>query len=195
MSAVTGSEKKMKSEKKSELNPAQKELLKKRRKRHLIELVCAEALYGKLTGVIMCFITNLVTNVLIFFAARRFWISTREFDKIEHNPLLEEWINHEKYPGLLVFMMCVVPVIPNGMIPYISAQAGVSLPAFAGALSLGSLLTVILFVCCGDLLLSEHFRVSLPLIGVLLIVILIGLLFRKKIIAWIRPRLRKLLKE
>ncbi len=157
--------------------------------------ICAGALYGKLTGVIMCYITNVVTNALIFSAAKRFRISTREFDKLDHNPLLEEWISQDKHRGLIVFLMCIIPVVPNGMIPYVSAQAGVSLPTFVGALCLGSLPLLVIFVCCGDLLLSEYFRASIPLILVLLLIILVALLFRKKIIAVLKPLIKKFLRE
>ena len=155
--------------------------------------ICAGAIYGKIQGMLMCYITNLLMNVIIFLTARKLKISTAEFAKFQKNQKLEELMSRAKSPNRLVFLMCMLPVIPNGMIPYISAQTNVSLAGFSKALAVGSLPSIVVFVCCGDFLISEHFKITLPVVIILALLVGVFMLFRKRVTAWIEPKLKKLL--
>lgn len=133
----------------------------------------------------MCYTTNLVMNALIFLIARKLNISVSEFAKFEKNLKLEEWMRQTKHPGRIVFLMCMMPIIPNGMIPYIAAQTKITLAEFMTALAIGCLPGIAVFVSGGDFLLSNHFNVSLPILLLLAAVIGIAMLFKNKIAAWI----------
>ncbi|MBQ9438251.1 MAG: VTT domain-containing protein, partial [Lachnospiraceae bacterium] len=155
--------------------------------------ICAGALYGKLKGIFMCYLTNFIMNILIFLGARKMKVSLAEFANFQINPKLDEWIKEARHMDRVVLLMCMLPVIPNGMIPYISAQTNVSLKDFAKAMSIGCLPGVVFFVCCGDMLLSEHFRITLPIVLSAAVVIIIMMIFRKNIAVWLEPKIRKFL--
>lgn len=155
--------------------------------------ICAGAVYGKLQGLAMCYITNLVMNLLIFRFARKTGVSVEEFSKFQKNPRLEEWMKETEHPDRLVLLMCLLPIIPNGLIPVLSSQTRVTTGAFLRALAVGCLPGMTVFVCCGDLLLSEHFRITLPVTVGIAVVVCLFLLFRKKIAARMEPWIRKFL--
>ncbi len=67
------------------------------------------------------------------------------------------------------------------MIPYVSAQTDVTLWGFTKALAVGCLPFIVVFVCCGDMLLSEHFKITLPVVIVLIMIVLLFVLFKNKI--------------
>ena len=155
--------------------------------------ICAGAVYGKLQGFLMCYLTNILMNILIFIAARKMKTSTLEFARFQKNQKLEELMTAAQHPERLVVAMCLLPIVPNGMIPYISAQTGIRPMTFTAALAVGSLPSILVYVCFGDLLLSEHFKITLPLVIIVAVLVIILMLFKKKITAFLEPKLKKLL--
>ena len=59
--------------------------------------ICAGVVYGKLKGFLMCYLTNIVMNIIIFSAARRLKSSTAQFTHALKNQKLEELIHKAKH--------------------------------------------------------------------------------------------------
>lgn len=93
----------------------------------------------------------------------------------------------------VVIVMCFLPIVPNGMIPYLSAQTDIKCRDFTGALAIGSAPAIAFYVCCGDFLISESYKLILFFIIVIAILAFIGFLFRKKLIAFFAPKIKKYL--
>ena len=108
--------------------------------------ISAGVLFGKLKGFLMCYITNLIMNLVIFLVAKKWKITTKEFTKYGKNEKFEKLMTITSQPGLLVILMCLLPVMPNGMIPYVSAQTGMELKEFLLGLSVGSLPAILVYV-------------------------------------------------
>lgn len=155
--------------------------------------ICAGAVFGRLKGFFICYATNVVMNVIIFYAAKNMKATTAEFAGFQKNPKLEEWMREAKHMDRLVFLMCMLPVIPNGMIPYISAQTKVTAGDFTKALAVGCIPSILIYVVCGDFLLSEHFHITLPFIIIIAVCVCVAMLFRKRITAWLEPKIKKFL--
>lgn len=154
--------------------------------------ICAGAIYGKLEGIAMCYGTNIVMNILIFLAARRLKVTVKEVLDSPKSGKLEELLRRAKRPRWIVFSMCLLPIVPNGLIPYIAAQTGCPARDFLKGLCLGCLPSIVFFVCCGDLLLSEDYQLLIPVAVFLAAALVLAAVFRKPLIAWAEPRLRAL---
>ena len=153
--------------------------------------ICAGAVFGKLQGFLMCYVTNVGMNVLIFLVAGRLKANSAGLSGFQRNQKLEGWIKNATHMERVVIVMCLLPIVPNGMIPYMSAQTKISLKQFTLAICVGCIPSILMYVVCGDFLLSEHFKVTLPIVIVIAIIACFIMLFRKKVTAWLEPKIKK----
>ena len=151
--------------------------------------ICAGVIFGRLRGFLMCYVTNMVMNYLIFVFARKIHTAMAEFSLLERTPKLEEWLTKTKRPARVVLIMCMLPIVPNGMIPYISAQTGIPLSSFMKALAVGCVPSIFFFVTCGDFLLSHPVHITLPVILTAVALIILFFAFRKKITSFLEEKI------
>ncbi len=155
--------------------------------------ICAGIIYGRLEGVLLCYITNLVMNGIMFLFAQRAGDrftqkASNSNDKIEK---IERIMTGVKRPDIGVMLLFFVPVVPNGLIPTIASRTQISFRRFIGAVAVGSFPAIAFYVICGDALLTVDRSLSVPLLIVIAVATAIGIIFRKQIRAWAEPKLRK----
>lgn len=153
--------------------------------------ICAGALYGKLWGVVICYGTNLGMNILMFWLAGKMKATVDDFSSTERNPKLEKLMKMIRRPERLVFAMCLLPIVPNGMIPIFSSQTGMNLKTFLKGFLMGSLPTIVMYNWFGDILLSRNYKVMLIVLGVILVLVIFAWIFRKKLTEKLMPLLKK----
>lgn len=153
--------------------------------------ICAGMLFGKLYGILVCFTVNLVLNLLMFLFGRRMTGWVRKHFDIRNNPTVQHWIESAKHMDRIVLVLCLIPVVPNGTIPYLAAQTEITVPQFIRAIAAGSLLSIVIDVCFGDILLSDGWRIVLPIILLLMAAGILFMVFRKRAMQFLKPRLKK----
>ena len=153
--------------------------------------ICAGAVFGKLLGFLMCYTTNIVMNVLIFLVAGRLKANAAGTGIFQKNQRLEGWMKNATRMDRVVIVMCLLPIVPNGMIPYLSAQTKIRLEQFTLAICIGCAPSILMYAVCGDFLLSEHFKVTLPVVIVIAAAACLIMVFRKKVTAWLEPKIKK----
>ena len=153
--------------------------------------ICAGAVFGKLRGFLMCYVTNILMNLLIFWVARRFKRRTWQLLSHTKSAKLVGWFERTDHPGRIVLIMCLLPVVPNGLIPYIAAQTRLSLGEFIKPLALGCLPAIALYACFGDILLSEHWRFAIPIVAVLVVLLVLYLIFRRQVREFLERKIRQ----
>ena len=153
--------------------------------------ICSGIVYGRVKGILMCYITNLAINAALFQFARRSKLDFSKRLNYGKNPKVEELIKGVKQPDKAVLFMSLLPVMPNGTIPYVAAGTSVTFTGFMRALAVGCLPSIALNVICGDALLTVNWRVFLPVIAVLAAAAAIVFCFRKKLAARFGPRIRQ----
>lgn len=147
--------------------------------------MCSGLVYGKIMGTIICYITYVVSNVAIFLFSRRMGATADELFRKDKQSSVTELMNKTKHPGRLVAVLCVVPLIPNGIIPHIAAKTSLDLKNFFIAVALGCIPGIFLFVCCGELIMNGYFGVVIALCVVTLVLLVISLIFKKRIMDWL----------
>lgn len=157
--------------------------------------ICSGMMFGKAEGIAICYFTNLVLNILIFLVARK----TKKFKSkmldLNKQKTVRKLLDSTKHVDRVVIAMCFLPIVPNGMIPYLSAQTDILCKDFTRALAIGSLPAIAFYVCCGDILISESYKIIIFLIVVIAILVLLGFVFRKKLLAILEPKIKKYLEE
>ena len=155
--------------------------------------LCAGAICGSFNGILLCWATNLALNVLLFLLARLIGKRLADHGFSYHNEKLERLIEATTKPERVICLICMIPGVPNGLIPYIAARTRISFLKFAAAVAVGSLPTIILFVAGGDLLIDEHFRITVPLVLTVLLLLGAAWMCRKRIAETLSPMVRRFL--
>ncbi len=149
--------------------------------------IAAGAIYGWWRGFIMCFFGYWLANVGVFYFARR--VRNHKLENHSMNPVtvkLMELMNSAN-PGFVVAVACLMPGIPNGIIPYIAAKSAVTGREFARAVAIGCWMPILCICIVGRYLLQGEFGICVALIVFQLC--LIGLIVWKR--RWILEMLEK----
>ena len=152
--------------------------------------ICAGVFFGKLKGFALCYFLNLLLNLIIFITARNVNTFTKRLLNSPKYANIDQLIQSAKHLDRVVIAMCLIPIVPNGMIPYISAQTNIPLSQFLKALAIGSCPAIFLYVFCGDLLISESYGFLLIIIAIIALAAMMFVIFRKKITVWILPKIK-----
>lgn len=153
--------------------------------------ICAGILFGRFRGIMVCYLINLILNILMFLAGRRMADWTQKHFDLRKNPTVSHLVDSAKHLDRVVLAMCLIPVVPNGTIPFLSSQTNISAGQFFRAVAIGSIPSIAINVCFGDLLLSDGWKIVLPIILVLAVLGILFWVFRKRVMAGLRPRLKK----
>lgn len=92
--------------------------------------ICSGILLGKAVGIAICYTTNLILNILIFLAARKMKYVKSKVLNLSKPKTVRKLLDSAKHMDRVVIVMCFLPIVPNGMIPYLSAQIRKKLIAF-----------------------------------------------------------------
>ncbi|MGI6721633.1 MAG: TVP38/TMEM64 family protein [Anaerovoracaceae bacterium] len=157
--------------------------------------ICAGVMFGKVPGILICYGTNIGINILMFLFSRHTgksfslpWIRKKD-------SLFTKFLQSSKHIGRVVFIMSLLPIVPGGTIPLLSAKTDITLLNFTKALAAGCLPQLIIYVCCGDILVSDGYRIIIPIIIVLVALGGLCFLFRKQLTTYFKPKLEKFLSE
>lgn len=152
--------------------------------------ICSGIMFGKISGILVSFSVNLALNVLMFLFGRKMKGWVRKHFDITKNQTVNHMMESARHMDRIVMIMCLVPVVPNGTIPYLASQTDITTVQFIRAIAVGSFPAIAFYVCCGDILLSDGWKIILPIIVVLAIAGVLFLIFRKRIIAYMKPRVK-----
>ena len=114
--------------------------------------------YGALRGFIVCHVMFVAANAVVFVAVRRF-SGLSEFIGSGNREKLQKAIRFLNYgdPFVNVIIMCLVPVVPNGLIPYAATQMRLSALEFTTAVWFGSFVPILAMVSLGKFILMGQY--------------------------------------
>ena len=98
--------------------------------------VAAGLIYGWLEGFLMCYFGFVLSNLCVFLFQ---W--------------LMEKLNGTK-PQFMVVIACMVPAIPNGIIPYLAARTEITAKEYVSAVAMGSWLQILLACMAGQFIIN-----------------------------------------
>ena len=157
--------------------------------------MCSGIVYGKIKGTIICYLTYVISNVVIYIIAKRMKESAEVLLDSKANLRIGALMSKTRKPAWLIALLCVVPIIPNGIIPYLAANAKITTKQFVKAVALGCIPGIFLFVCCGELLLTEYFWVVILMMALAIGILIVGIKFKDRMADWVEAKLEKVFKN
>ncbi len=147
--------------------------------------VAAGVLFGTFLGFIICHLSFVAANVCVFLVARRLGHRITKFldsgTKSETNKF-GKMISDSEYPGFMVILGCLIPLLPNGIIPYMAARSHLTWKKFAVCVYIGSFPTILVLCSVGKNILAGDFKQVIWLCALLFVFIAVLYVNREKII-------------
>ena len=157
--------------------------------------IAAGIVYGTLKGFLICHISYVISNLVVFYLAR---VLGQKMDRyVSRFSEKVNFLQDAQYPAYMTAMACLIPVVPNGIIPYAAARTRMRFHEFLIAVVLGSFFPILVMCAIGRRILQgEYFYAAGLLIFCLLVVIVLTLLRRQvvqlmhkvgqQILSWLR---------
>ena len=122
--------------------------------------IAAGVIYGWWKSFFICYVGFVIGNVVVFMVARHLGSSINELAgkqtaKHSKNFILRKL--RTLNPTLMVALGYLLPLVPNGIIPYISANTKISLRRFTAALALTSWFQIFFNCLAGNFLLHGRY--------------------------------------
>lgn len=140
--------------------------------------------FGTFGGFFICHAGYVLANLAVFFSARRLGNRLDQlFSKGENSSSRFRFLTESHYPGFVVALSCLIPLLPNGLIPYIAARTKITFFQFFVAVYLGSIPTLLLLNAIGNKLLRGDYLTMALLGGLLILGVALLYLLRGRIFA------------
>lgn len=132
--------------------------------------------FGTFLGFIICHVGYVLANLAVFYSARKLGNRVDQlFSGKDDSASRFRFLTDAKYPGFVVALSCLIPLLPNGLVPYIAARTKITFWQFFVAVYLGSIPTLFLLNAIGNKLLHGDYLTTAVLVG--LLVLGVGLLY------------------
>lgn len=144
--------------------------------------LCAGIIFGVVQGSLICYITNWILCVLMFVISKRMNQVTAGISDNSNESIVQDLLQKTTHPIRAIFFLCLLPIVPGGMIPILSAHTKLTLREFIKGMTFGSF-AIVIYVACGDLLMRNNYKATIWILVVVVIIFLLIMIFRKFIIA------------
>ncbi|MDD4312290.1 MAG: VTT domain-containing protein [Eubacteriales bacterium] len=126
--------------------------------------------FGTLWGFVICHVGYVLANIAVFFSARKLGNRLDQlFSRREASESRFRFLTDSQHPSFMVALACLIPMLPNGLVPYIAARTKITSCQFLLSVYLGSIPTLLMLNAIGNKLLQGDYT-KVALLGVLLVV-------------------------
>lgn len=146
-------------------------------------------IYGGWRSFLMCYTGFVSGNVLVFIFGRK--IGNRLLDIIGFANK-ENWLTtkiNTNNPTFVIGMACLVPGVPNGIIPYIAARTAISTKEFAAAIACSSWIQILCNCVAGHYIIRGNWVVTCLAFGLQIALIVIVSCKREAVMKWLNLEL------
>lgn len=139
--------------------------------------------FGTLAGFVICQTGYVLANLFVFFSARRLGNRLDRLFSCGGDTKSLRFISEAKHPAFMVALSCLMPFLPNGLVPYIAARTKISTPEFFLSVLFGGAPTLLMLCAIGNRILLGDYK-TVVLLGVALALgVLLLYIFRKRVFA------------
>jgi uncharacterized membrane protein YdjX (TVP38/TMEM64 family) len=144
--------------------------------------IAAGIVYGIWRSFFVCHLSSVLANVLVFIAVRRFGAKMDKISPIERKDSKLDFLLKSDTPAYMTVVACLIPILPNGFIPYVAAKTKIKTLKFALAVYFGSLFPVLVLCAVGSKILQGGYIMSAVLFISLCVVVLLLAIFRGRVL-------------
>ncbi|MCC6094362.1 MAG: VTT domain-containing protein [Eubacterium sp.] len=142
--------------------------------------IASGVIYGWFKSFLMCYVGFLLGNLLVFFFARRMGNQIAGFAPVKKNK--NTWIREKlktTKPEFVVAFVNLLPILPNGIIPYIAAGSSISTLNYFLAIALTSWIQIFFNCLAGGFIKHGQYLFMVLALGFQICVLIFVTLKRK----------------
>lgn len=139
--------------------------------------------FGTLDGFLICLAGYVLANLFVFFSARRLGNRFDQLFSNGSNTKKFKFITDAKHPGYVVALSCLIPLLPNGLVPYIAARTKITTPQFFVSVLIGCMPTLLMLNAIGNKILMADYGIVALLAALLVAGVALLYLFRNRLFA------------
>ena len=148
--------------------------------------IAAGVIFGWWQALLMCYGGFLLGNCVVFLVVRRMGSQIQGFAPKKQNQ--NNWVRERMKttrPSYVVALLNLIPVIPNGIIPYMAAGSSITFRGFLGAIATTSWFQILFNCLAGGFLKKGQYLFMVMAIGLQVLLVVIVALKRQEIMAMI----------
>ena len=147
----------------------------------------AGIVYGVWRGFLICHLSYIASNVCVFCVARHFKEGVTDLIAIDSKKSSKlDFIKNSSCPGYMTALACLIPVLPNGIVPYVSCQTALTVKGFAAAVWCGSFLPILAMCAVGSRVIAGEYIIAVLLFLIFLAAVILLTVFHKKVIGLLK---------
>ena len=136
--------------------------------------IASGTIYGWWRALLMCYSGFIIGNILVFSVVRRMGSEIRGFAPSKKEQT--SWIKNRMKttePGFAVALLNLIPLIPNGIIPYVAAGSSISLSGYTKAIMVTAWEQILLNCLAGQFLKNGQYGFMIGVIGFQILLVII----------------------
>lgn len=137
---------------------------------------------GTAKGFWVCHIADVACNMFIFFVYAKLKKYVDKFITFDESNKTVQMINQGKSKTYMIVLVCLLPAVPNGCIPYAAVNAGLSLGSYTLAVTIGCAVPTIVVVAIGASIMTLNWFLMTVLIAISFIGVFILLRYQHHIL-------------
>lgn len=156
--------------------------------------IAAGIVYGVWKGGAICYAAYVSANLTVFAVARHLGSLLDRLAPGQGGGLLQKvkFLSDAEMPVYMTAMACIIPVVPNGIIPYAAARTPMKFWQFAVAVCAGSVVPIFVMCLIGGRILAGEYLLAVAVFGVSLLVVILLTRFRTQLMGAVRRLKQKL---
>lgn len=150
--------------------------------------IAAGIVYGVWKGTAICYAAHVAANLTVFEAARRLGSTLDQLAPVKRDGWLQKtrFLNNAEMPVYMTAMACIIPIVPNGIIPHAAARTKMTFRQFTAAVCLGSLMPTFIMCLIGGRILAGDYLLAVLVFAVSLGVVMLLTRYRTRIMGLFR---------
>ncbi len=153
--------------------------------------IAAGIVYGVWRSFLLCWLSSVAANALVFGLSRKLGSRLDRWLPVERRRSRLDALKRSQSAGYMTVMACLIPVLPNGIIPHIMSRTEIVWWKFTLAMAGGSAFPVFMLCAMGNRILHGDYLLAVLLCAGLFAVVIALYLLQPRLAALVR-RLRTL---
>lgn len=138
--------------------------------------------FGTWLGFAICVSGYVAANMLVFWLARKLGNGMDKILPVKQRKV-ESIITKSEYPEFMVFLACLVPLLPNGIVPYIAARTNLDLKHYFFSVFFGCIPFMLLLCAVGNNILEGDYLWAAIFGSIIILSIILLYIFRARVIS------------
>ncbi len=133
--------------------------------------IAAGIVYGTWRAFLVCHLSSVAANLLVFGLARRFEYRMNQLIPVGERTSKLDFLIKSDHPAYMTVIAYLIPVLPNGIIPYAAAKTRIRFWPFFLCCYFGSFLSVFVLCAAGSKVTEGGYVFAAVLVAVLVLVV------------------------